>query len=72
MLAWKGLSNLASLTCILDSFVFFLFLGQNDDELTCNQNDEILVLEDLGDGWLKVRKGQSEGYVPESYVQYRA
>lgn len=46
--------------------------GQNDDELSCQQNDVVSVLEDLGDGWLRVRKGEAEGYVPETYVQMNA
>ena len=43
--------------------------GQNEDELSCKQADVIKIVESLGDGWLKVRKGNEEGYVPESYVQ---
>ena len=46
-----------------------LSTGQNDDELSCNANDVVKVVEDLGDGWLRVRKGTTEGYVPGSYVQ---
>lgn len=47
------------------------FTGQNEDELTCSQHEEVTIIEDLGDGWLRVRKanGEGEGYVPESYVQ---
>ena len=43
--------------------------GQNDDELSCVANENVIILEDLGDGWLRVRKGQDEGYVPQAYVQ---
>ena len=43
--------------------------GQNDDELNVNANDTIVIIQNLGDGWLRVRKGQDEGYVPESYVR---
>ena len=34
-----------------------------------NAGDDVLILEDLGDGWLRVKKSGEEGYVPESYVQ---
>ena len=44
-------------------------LGQNEDELNVNAGESVLILEDLGDGWLRVRKNKEEGYVPESYVQ---
>lgn len=50
-------------------FVSYLFTGQNDDELSCAANETVVVIEDLGDGWLRVRKGQDEGYVPQAYVQ---
>ena len=65
-------TNLCRWQCT-DSNVTFVSLpsGQNDEELSCNQNDVVSVLEDLGDGWLRVRKGQDEGYVPESYVQIK-
>ena len=43
--------------------------GQNEDELSCVANESVVILEDLGDGWLRVRKGQDEGYVPQAYVQ---
>ena len=57
---------------VRDFFFFFfscLFTGQNDDELSCAANETVVVIEDLGDGWLRVRKGQDEGYVPQAYVQ---
>ena len=44
-------------------------LGQNEDELSVNANDTLVIIQNLGDGWLRVRKGQDEGYVPESYVR---
>jgi len=49
--------------------MLYNFEGQNEDELTVNANDKVEILEDLGDGWLKVRKDNEEGYVPESYVR---
>ena len=43
--------------------------AQNEDELAVNAGEAVLILGDLGDGWLRVRKNREEGYVPESYVQ---
>ncbi len=44
-------------------------LAQNEDEISCNQNDKVTIIEDLNDGWLRVAKeGGDEGYVPQSYV----
>jgi len=48
--------------------VCVVYSGQNDEELSCKQNEKVLVLEALGDGWMRVRKGDIEGYIPESYV----
>lgn len=45
------------------------FVAQNEDEISCHAHDVVTLLEDLGDGWLRVRKGKDEGYVPQSYVQ---
>ena len=46
----------------------FLYSGQNEEELSCKQHDKVMILEALGDGWMRVKKGEEEGYVPESYV----
>lgn len=32
-------------------------------------NEVVVVIEDPGDGWLKVKRGADSGYVPSSYVQ---
>ena len=50
------------------SFIFSL--AQQEDELSCQADDEVVVVEDLGDGWLRIQKGRDQGYVPETYVQY--
>jgi len=33
-------------------------------------NEVVMVIEDPGDGWLKVKRGEEDGYIPSSYVQY--
>ena len=53
----------------VSSVVLFCCPGQNTDELSCRQNEVVEIMEDLGDGWLRVRRGDDEGYVPGSYVQ---
>jgi flagellar basal body rod protein FlgF len=50
--------------------IYPLSAGQNEDELSCSAGESITIVEDLGDGWLKVQSDKGgEGYVPESYVQ---
>lgn len=53
-----------------EGVVIYDFTPQTEDELTVSANDKVVVLEDLGDGWLRVKKGTQEGYVPQSYVQF--
>lgn len=50
--------------------VCYLLLAQNEDEISCSANERVTIIEDLGDGWLKVCKGKEEGYVPQSYVVF--
>ena len=45
--------------------------GQNEEELSVKANTNVTILEDLGDGWLRVKKGADEGYVPSTYVQIK-
>jgi len=33
-------------------------------------NEVVTVIEDPGDGWLKVKRGEQAGYIPSTYVQY--
>ena len=51
-----------------------LYTGQNDDEMTAYANTKVWILENLGDGWLRVRKDggdEEEGYVPSQYVEIK-
>ena len=32
-------------------------------------NTRVVILDDLGDGWVRVQKGEEVGYVPSSYVK---
>ena len=63
-------SLLPSFVSLLPSYPSLLHstLAQTEDELTVCANDKVMIIQDLGDGWLRVRKGQEEGYVPQSYV----
>ena len=49
--------------------IFFFTLAQNSEELSVTANEVVMVIEDPGDGWLKVKRGSESGYVPSSYVQ---
>lgn len=46
-----------------------IYTAQTEDEMGVSANDKVMILQDLGDGWLRVRKGHEEGYVPQSYVE---
>ncbi len=54
---------------LLRYIISFVVSGQNNEELSANANERLKVVENPGDGWLRVRKGDQEGYVPESYVK---
>ena len=45
--------------------------AQTEDEVSCHADERVTVTSDMGDGWLKVAKGNGiSGYIPESYVEY--
>ena len=43
--------------------------AQREEELSVNTGDKVKIIEDIGDGWLRVQKGDQDGFVPESYVE---
>ena len=47
-----------------------LLAAQHEEELSVNTGDKVRIIEDLGDGWLRVQKGGQDGFVPESYVEF--
>ena len=49
--------------------LFFFTSAQNSEELSVTANEVVMVIEDPGDGWLKVKRGNDSGYVPSTYVQ---
>ena len=48
------------------------FIGQSEDELSCKMGEEVEVLEDIGNGWLRVckknDKDKKEGHIPRAYI----
>lgn len=54
-----------------EGVILYDFNGQNEEELSVKANTNVTILEDLGDGWLRVKKGADEGYVPSTYVQIK-
>ena len=56
------------------TYIYFpsLYIGENEEELSVKAGEDVAVIEDLGDGWLRVRRSNNEeGYVPQSYVQVK-
>ena len=67
---WSASSPPMFMHALHVAYVFLLCVAQTEEELSVNQNDEVNILSVLGDGWIKVRCGDREGFVPESYVSY--
>lgn len=55
----------------LKYFLDFSSPATNEGELSVNEGEELVVLEqDLDNsGWTKVLKDEDEGYVPSSYIE---
>ena len=51
------------------AYVLYDFVAKCPGELSVTANEIVMVIEDVGDGWLKVNRGCDSGYVPSSYVQ---
>jgi len=51
------------------AYVLYDFVAKRPGELSVTANEIVMVIEDVGDGWLKVNRGGDSGYVPSSYVQ---
>jgi actin cytoskeleton-regulatory complex protein SLA1 len=49
--------------------VLYDFDGEGDDELSVNEGDRVIVLDNADDDWWKVRKGGEEGVLPATYVE---
>lgn len=49
-----------------------MYLAADDDNLLClGKGEEVdLIEKDSGDGWTRVRRGEEEGYVPTTYIEY--
>ncbi|OUM56789.1 hypothetical protein PIROE2DRAFT_18459, partial [Piromyces sp. E2] len=46
----------------------FEYQPQNADEVGLSLNDEVEIIENEIDGWVKVRTDHGEGYVPSTYI----
>ncbi|KAI8078836.1 uncharacterized protein BX664DRAFT_380965 [Halteromyces radiatus] len=53
-------------TSLLEALYYYE--AQNDDELTIMEGDRLTIVEDSGDGWIKVRRGNDIGVIPANYV----
>ena len=51
------------------AYVLYDFTAKYPEELSVISNEIVMVIEDVGNGWLKVNRGCDSGYVPSSYVQ---
>ena len=51
------------------AYVLYDFVAKGPEELSVTANEIVMVIEDVGNGWLKVNRGCDSGYVPSAYVQ---
>ena len=48
---------------------FFVCTAQNPEEISVQAREKVTIIEIPGDGWMKIRSENGEGYIPESYAQ---
>ena len=51
------------------AYVLYDFAAKYPEELSVTANEIVMVIEDVGNGWLKVNRDCDSGYVPSSYVK---
>ena len=53
-------------------YYYFLFITGGDvNSLSMEVGDVLDIMEeDTGDGWTRVRKGDNEGFVPTTYLEF--
>ena len=50
--------------------VLYDFDAKCPEELSVTANEVVTVIEDSGNGWLRVYRGTDTGYIPSAYVQF--
>ena len=52
------------------AYVLYDFDAKCPEEISVTANDVVTVIEDSGNGWLRVYRGTDTGYIPSAYVQF--
>ena len=52
------------------AYVLYDFDAKCPEELSVTANEVVTVIEDSGNGWLRVYRGTDTGYIPSAYVQF--
>ena len=52
------------------AYVLYDFDAKCSEELSVSANEVVMVIEDLGNGWLRVYRGTDTGCIPSAYVQF--
>ena len=52
------------------AYVLYDFDAKYPEELSVTANEVVTVIEDSGNGWLRVYRGTDTGYIPSAYVQF--
>ena len=52
------------------AYILYDFDAKCPEELSVSANEVVTVIEDSGNGWLRVYRGTDTGYIPSAYVQF--
>ena len=52
------------------AYVLYDFDAKYPEELSVSANEVVTVIEESGNGWLRVYRGTDTGYIPSAYVQF--
>ena len=52
------------------AYVLYDFDAKCPEELSVTANEVVTVIEDSGNGWLRVYRGTDTGCIPSAYVQF--
>ncbi len=56
----------------VEGFVLVSYEGDgSEDQVSANEGDKLIVVEDFGDGWCDVIKGERSGIFPTAYLDFK-
>lgn len=56
----------------VEAFVLVSYEGDgSEDQVSANEGEKLIVVEDFGDGWCDVIKGERSGIFPTAYLDFK-